>query len=36
MAADNYGVDLRNQASHDTAKAIVETGVLEESYFPFI
>ena len=36
MAADNYGVDLRNQASHDTAKAIVETGVLEEAYLPFI
>ena len=36
MAADNYGVDFRNQASHDTAKAIVETGVLDEAYLPFI
>ena len=36
MAKDDYGVDLRNQASHDTAKAIVETGVLEEAYLPFI
>ena len=36
MAADNYGVDLRNQASHDTAKAIVETGILDEAYLPFI
>ena len=36
MAADNYGVDLRNQASHDTAKAIVETGILDETYLPFI
>ena len=36
MAKDDYGVDLRNQASHDTAKAIVETGVLDEAYLPFI
>ncbi len=36
MAAPDYGVDPRNQASHDTAKAIVETGVLDEAYLPFI
>ena len=36
MAADNYGVDLRNQASHETAKAIVGTGILNEAYLPFI
>lgn len=36
MAKDNYGVDLRNQASHDTAKAIVGTGILDEAYLPFI
>lgn len=36
MAKDDYGVDLRNQASHDTAMAIVETGVLDEAYLPFI
>lgn len=36
MAADNYGTDPRNQASHDTAKAIVESGILDETYIPFI
>ena len=36
MAKDDYGVDPRNQASHDTAKAIMETGVLDEAYLPFI
>ena len=36
MAKDDYGVDLTNQASHDTAKAIVETGILDEAYLPFI
>lgn len=36
MAADNYGTDTRNQASHDTAKAIVESGILDETYIPFI
>lgn len=36
MAVDNYGTDPRNQASHDTAKAIVESGILDETYIPFI
>lgn len=36
MAASDYGVDPRNQASHDTAKAIVESGILDEAYLPFI
>ena len=36
MAADNLGTDPRNQASHDTAKAIVESGILDETYIPFI
>ena len=36
MAADDYGVDLRNQASHDIAKRIVETGILDEAYLTFI
>ncbi len=36
MAADNYGTDPRNQASHDTAKEIVESGILDETYIPFI
>ena len=36
MAASDYGTDLRNQASHDTAKAIVESGVLDDAYLPFV
>ena len=36
MAASDYRVDPRNQASHDTAKAIVESGILDEAYLPFI
>ena len=36
MARDDFGTDDRNQASHDTAKAIVETGVLEETYLPYV
>lgn len=36
MAASDYGVDLRNQASHDAAKAIVETGVLDDAYLPYV
>ncbi len=36
MAASDYGVDPRNQASHDTAKALVESGILDEAYLPFI
>ena len=36
MAKDDFMTDPRNQASHDTAKAIVESGVLDEVYLPFI
>lgn len=36
MVAPDYGVDPRNQASHDTAKRIVESGILDEAYLPFI
>ena len=36
IAASDYGVDPRNQASHDTAKALVESGILDEAYLPFI
>ena len=36
MAASDSGTDLRNQASHDTAKAIVESGVLDDAYLPFV
>ena len=36
MAEDDFGTDDRNQASHDTAKAIVETGVLDDAYLPYV
>ena len=36
MAEDDYGVDLRNQGSHDTARAIIDSGVLDDSYLPFV
>ena len=36
MAKDDFMTDPRNQASHDTAKAIVESGILDEAYLPFI
>ena len=36
MAEDDFGTDDRNQGSHDTAKRIVETGVLDEAYLPYI
>lgn len=36
MAASDYGVDLRNQGSHDTARAIIDSGVLDDSYLPFV
>ena len=36
MAADSYGYDLRNKASHETAKRIIESGALDEAYLPFI
>ena len=36
MAADSYGIDLRNQASHEIAKKIIESGALDEAYLPFI
>ena len=36
MATPDYGVDPRNQASHETAKRIVESGILDEAYLPFI
>ena len=36
MAKDDYGVDLRNQGSHDTARAIIDSGVLDDSYLPFV
>jgi hypothetical protein len=36
MASDNYGYDLRNEGSHEAAKKIVESGILDEIYLPFI
>ena len=36
MASENYGYDLRNQSSHNAAKKMVESGLLDEIYLPFI
>ena len=36
IASDDNWVDDRNRASHETAKAIVESGVLEDTHLPFI
>jgi len=36
MASDDYGVDLRNEGSHIAAKKMVESGILDEIYLPFI
>ena len=36
VGSKDYGTDLRNQASHELCKRIVDSGVLDESYLPFI
>lgn len=36
MASDNYGFDDRNRGSHEAAKKMVESGILDEIYLPFI
>ena len=36
IASDSNWVDDRNRASNETAKAIVESGVLENAYLPYI
>ena len=36
MASDSYGVDDRNRGSHETAKKMVASGILDEIYLPFI
>ena len=36
MGSEDYGYDLRNKASHEICKKIVESGVLEEDTIPFI
>lgn len=35
-ASDDYTYDGRNQASHELAKKIVDTGVLDYTYLPTI
>ena len=36
MASDNYGYDDRNRGAHEAAKKIVESGILDDIYLPFI
>ncbi|MBQ9666343.1 MAG: hypothetical protein IJV33_07720 [Bacteroidaceae bacterium] len=36
MASDDYGYDDRNRGSHEAAKKMVESGILDEIYLPFI
>lgn len=33
---ENYGTDLRNQASHKLCKRIIDSGALDEIYLPFV
>ena len=33
---DSYRTDLRNQASHELCKRIIDSGVLDDIYLPFI
>ena len=36
MGSDGYRTDLRNRAAHKLCKRIVESGVLDDTYLPFI
>lgn len=36
VGSENYGTDLRNRASHELCKRIVESGLLDDAYLPFI
>ena len=36
MASDDYGFDDRNRGSHEAAVKMVESGILDEIYLPFI
>ncbi|MBR1378764.1 MAG: hypothetical protein IJ557_06530 [Bacteroidaceae bacterium] len=36
MANDEYGYDDRNRGSHEAAKKMVQSGILDEIYLPFI
>lgn len=36
MASDDYGYDDRNRSTHEAAKKMVESGILDDIYLPFI
>ena len=36
IGSDDYRTDLRNRASHELCKRIVESGVLDDVHLPFI
>ena len=36
MSSDGYRTDLRNRASHELCKRIVESGLLGDAHLPFI
>lgn len=36
MASDDYGYDDRNRGAHEAAKKMIESGILDEIYLPFI
>lgn len=36
IASDDYGYDDRNRGAHEAAKKIVESGILDDIYLPFI
>ena len=36
VGSDNYGTDLRNRASHELCKRIVESGLLDDTHLSFI
>lgn len=36
VGSEDYRTDLRNQASHELCKRIVESGLLDDAHLPFI
>lgn len=36
VGSENYGTDLRNRASHELCKRIVEDGLLDDTHLPII
>lgn len=36
VGSEDYRTDLRNQASHELCKRIVESGLLDDTHLPFI